>query len=397
MHTSVTSNPFRRITGVLFLTLALGLAYLAGLLSSTIAQPAVRASDPESNAVFAQAWQLIDSKFYGTLPTTQTRTYAAIRGMLGSLNDSYTVLIEPPAARLETDELRGTFGGIGADVRRDANGNTLLTPYPDGPSAQAGALEGDQLIAINGLLVLPEQHIDEIRTRLRGEAGATLRLSLRRVDQQFDIDVVLADIAPPSVLWRMLENTSAIGYVSVRLFTDRTAEDTQRAIDDLRTQGARQLVLDLRDNGGGLLQSAVDVAGHFVDGLIMTQVHRDGTRQEYLASITGNARDLPLVVLVNHSTASASEIVAGALRDRRAAALIGEQTYGKGSVQNIFPLLDGSSLHVTTAIWFTPNEQPFSGVGLAPDIVVVPSEEDRAAGRDPVLEQAIAYLQTQQP
>jgi carboxyl-terminal processing protease len=392
----VTSNPFRRITGVLFLSLALGLAYLAGLLSSTVAQPAARASDPDANALFAQAWQLVEGKFYGTLPTTQTRAYAAIRGMLDSLNDPYTVLIEPPAAKLETDELRGTFGGIGADLRRDANANTLLSPYPDGPAAQAGVLEGDQLIAINGLLVLPEQNIDELRTRLRGDVGAAIRLSLRRNDQQFDVDVTLAEITPPSVLWRMLDNAPAIGYVSVRLFTDRTAGDTQHAIDDLRTQGARQLVLDLRDNGGGLLQSAVDVAGHFVDGLIMTQVHRDGTRQEFAASATGHARDLPLVVLVNHSTASASEIVAGALRDRRQAPLIGEQTYGKGSVQNIFPLLDGASLHVTTAVWFTPNEQPFSGVGLAPDIVVVPSAEDRAAGRDPVLEQAIAYL-SQQP
>ncbi|MGH2593197.1 MAG: S41 family peptidase, partial [Anaerolineae bacterium] len=177
-------------------------------------------------------------------------------------------------------------------------------------------------------------------------------------------------------------------------FTDRTDDEVRRAVDDLRQRGARAIALDLRDNGGGLLQSAVDVTGEFVDGLVMIELRRDGSEQQFLAPSGGSARDLPLAILVNHSTASASEIVAGALRDRGRAILVGELTYGKGSVQSIFQLADGASLHVTTAEWLTPSRRPFNGQGLQPDIEVVRTADDRAAGRDPVLDRAVAYLQS---
>jgi carboxyl-terminal processing protease len=389
----VTSFNFRRITGVLFIALAVGFGYLAGLLTPSLALP-VRSADVSSTTLVDEAWQLVDDHFIGTIPSTQTRVYAAIRGMLTTLDDPYTVLVEPPAAKLETDQLRGSFGGIGADLRRDAEGRTLLSPYPDGPAARAGAADGDQLGAIDGEAVLPEQRIDEVEARLRGEVGSMVRLSLVRMGQAIDVQVDRAEIVPPSTTWRMIDGVPTIGYISIRLFTDRTVDEIRKAADDLRRRGMRQIILDLRDNGGGLLQSAVDVAGQFVDGVILIEAHRDGSEQPFSAPADGAARDMPLVILVNNSTASASEIVAGALRDHRQAPLIGERTYGKGSVQNVYPLVDGSSLHVTTALWFTPNRARLDGQGLLPDIEVKRSADDRAAGRDPVLDRAVTYLQS---
>ncbi|HEY4691723.1 MAG TPA: S41 family peptidase [Anaerolineae bacterium] len=390
----MSASTFRRIAGVLFVSLALGVAYLAGLLTESAIRPAGSA-DASSAMLIGEAWQLVDGHFFGTLPTTQTRTYAAIRGMLTPLKDPYTVLIEPSAAKLESDQLRGQFGGIGADLMRDAEGHTRLSPYPDGPAARAGVLEGDELLAIDGAGLDANQPLNEIETHLRGDIGSRVRLTLNRAGQTIEIEIERAQITPPSTLWRMIDSAPGIGYISIRVFTDRTPGEVQRAIDDLRGQGARALVIDVRDNGGGLLQAAVDVTGQFVDGLILIEQQREGGERQFTATGNGSARDVPLAVVINNSTASASEILAGALRDRGRAVLIGERTFGKGSVQSVYPLSDGSSLHITTAVWLTPNRRSLNGQSLQPDIEVKRTADDRAAGRDPVLDRAVAYLQTQ--
>jgi len=317
--------------------------------------------------------------------------------MLSALSDQYTVLIEPPATRLETDQLRGQFGGIGADLRRDAEGRTHLTPYPDGPAAKAGAIIDDELAAVDGDPIVPTMRLDEIEARLRGDVGSHVRLTLIRGDRTIEIDVERASITPPSTQWRIIAEAPNLGYISIRIFTDRTSDEVKRAIEELRGRGARALILDVRDNGGGLLDSAVSVTGQFVEGVVMFEQRREGGERQLSAPAGGAGTDLPLVVLVNNSTASASEIVAGALHDRGRAILIGERTYGKGSVQSIYPLADGSSLHITTAEWYTPNHGKLSGEGLAPDIQAVLTADDRAAGRDPVLDRAIAYLSVELP
>ena len=387
----VTRSTFRRITGVLFISLTLGLSFLGGVLFATARHSAGSSQAP---ALIEQAWQLIETHFFGTLPTTQTRAYAAIRGLVDTLGDPYTVLIEPSAAQLESDQLRGQFGGIGADLRRDAEGRTLLAPYPAGPAARAGALDGDQLTAIDDVPVTAAQPLDEIEAQLRGDAGSRVRLALARGERTFTLAIERAQIAPPSVTWRLIDAAPGIGYVSIRVFTDRTADEVRQAVADLRQRGARTLIVDVRDNGGGLLQAAVDVAGQFVDGLVVVERQGGGDERQFVAPAGGLARDVQLVVLINNSTASASEIVAGALRDHERAILIGEHTYGKGSVQSIYALADGSSLHITSAEWFTPNRNAFNARGLLPDIEVARTPDDRAAGRDPVLDRAIAYLQT---
>ena len=386
----MTATTFRRVTGVLFVLAALGLGYVAGRLTPA-GEPGASHSAP-AGALYEEAWQLVDRHFFGALPPTQARTYAAIRGMLAALGDQYTVLIEPPAAQLESDQLRGEFGGVGADVRRDAASRVLLSPYPDGPAARAGVAEGDELTAIDGRPVADMARLDEVEAMLRGDVGSRVRLTLAREGRTFDAEVERANIAPPSTTWRVLAEAPGIGYISIRLFTDRTGGEVQQAIEALRRQGARALILDIRDNGGGLLDAAVDVAGQFVDGAILIERRRDDAERRFTAGSNGAARDVPLVVLVNRSTASAGEIVAGALRDRKRALLIGEPTFGKGSVQSLYTLSDGSSLHITTARWLTPSGGDFDGLGLKPDVEVTRSEEDRAAGRDPALSAAVTHL-----
>ena len=194
---------FRRMSGVLFVLAAMWLGYVAGLLTPVAGGPSATTGAP-SDALYEEAWQLVDRHFFGTLPPTQTRTYAAIRAMLATLGDQYTVLIEPPAAQLESDQLRGEFGGVGADVRRDAAGRTRLSPYPDGPAARAGVAEGDELTAIDGRPVGEMTRLDEIEALLRGDVGSRVRLTLAREGQAFDVEVERANIAPPSTLWRVL-------------------------------------------------------------------------------------------------------------------------------------------------------------------------------------------------
>jgi len=193
-------------------------------------------------------------------------------------------------------------------------------------------------------------------------------------------------VETPTVNWRLLDKGQGLGYVSISLFTERTNKELEAALKDLRAQGATCLILDLRNNPGGLLDSAVDVASQFLT---------DQGEKAYPVQRGGKATDIPLVVLVNKGTASASEIVAGAIQDSGRGILIGESTFGKGSVQLVYDLSDQSSLHVTVARWFTPNRHEITGNGLTPDIVVALTEEDRAQGRDPQLDRAVAYFTRQ--
>ena len=195
----------------------------------------------------------------------------------------------------------------------------------------------------------------------------------------------------------MLEEAEGVGYVRIFLFSGRTEKELEDALQELKDQGMTALVLDLRGNGGGLFDSAIDVASKFLDGgTVLYQVEKDAPEQEFRANGRPIWPEGPMVVLVDGGTASASEIVAGALQDRGRAILAGEQTYGKGSVQSVFDLSDGSSVHITHAQWLTPERRQISGEGLAPDLEVSPTEEDREQGRDAPLERAVEYLQTGQ-
>ncbi len=356
------------------------------------------AEEKEQFTVFWEAWHLVQDKFYGEVPEGSTPVYGAIRGALGTLEDPYTIFVEPQPRALEKAELEGQFGGIGAFVTRGPAGEVLLSPMVDSPAERAGVQDGDELVKVDDTPITFEMTTDDVVLLIRGEVGTQVTLTLRRTSlvDPVVLTVTREVIETPSVEWRVLEEDNRTGYVRIRLFTERTGRELERALQDLKESGTTRLVLDLRDNGGGLLDAAVDVSSQFLhEGVVLFEDRRDEPEKLYSVKKGGLALDVPMAVLVNGGTASASEIVAGALRDHERGPLIGERTFGKGSVQFVYDLSDQSSLHVTVARWLTPDRYRIDGQGLVPDIQVVPTDEDRSSGGDPQLEQAISYLQKQ--
>ncbi len=359
------------------------------------------AEPDEETALFQEAWALIEGNFLGTLPESRQVTYGAIRGSLATLNDPYTVFIEPAARDVERERLQGSFGGIGAYITRaEETGEVTLEPIPGNPAEAAGILAGDVLLAVDGRAITAEMTVPEIVDLVKGEKGTTVTLTVRHPDaaEPVDIGVVRADILLPSVAYRLLEADPTIGYIALSRFSGESGNEVGAALQDLLAQGATRLVLDLRQNGGGLRDAAVDVADHFLDGgpVLYLESQEEG-EIVYNATEETLAPDQPLVVLIDGGTASASEIVAGALSDRQRATLIGSKSFGKGSVQLVFDLSDGSSVHVTSARWLTPNHRALDGNGLEPDIPVTTTQEDIDNGRDPVLERAVQTLQEAAP
>jgi carboxyl-terminal processing protease len=345
--------------------------------------------------LFWEAWNLVKGNYLGDLPDMQHLSWGAIRGALATLDDPHTTFLEPQPRQREKERLEGKFGGIGAYVSQNQEGSILLDPMPDLPAEQAGVQKDDILIRVDDTDITSDMMLDEVIALIKGEVGTTVRLALRRegAAEPVVVDIKRQEIPTPSVEWRMLEEAEGMGYIRITIFGGRTRIELREALDDLQDQGMDRLVLDLRGNGGGFLDAAVDVASEFLsDGVVLYQITKGETEQAFKVKSRGRFTDPPLVVLVDGGTASASEIVAGALQDRGRAPLIGEQTYGKGSVQSVFDLSDGSSVHVTSARWLTPNRRLIDGNGLTPDVQVSIAEEDRSEGRDPQLDRAIEYL-----
>jgi carboxyl-terminal processing protease len=357
-----------------------------------------RPAESQSNdfSLYWEVWNRIKDQFYGQVPTDLTPTYGAIKGALATLNDPYTIFIEPEPAAQEKAQLKGEFGGIGAYIRRDEQGRVVLEPMVDQPAEKAGLKKDDILVAVDGTPITPEMSTDEVVALIRGEVGTKVVLTVERAgaEKPIDLTVERAVIETPSVQWHILEQTPNIGYIQITSFTERTNKELNQALDELSAQGAASYIVDLRNNGGGLLETAVDVASQFLrTGIVLREDRKNGGERDYEVRGHGKALDQPLVLLVNGGTASASEIVAGALQDYKRATLIGEKTFGKGSVQLIYELSNDSRLHVTVAKWFTPKNNAIDGKGLVPEIEVPVTDEDRAGGRDPQLERAINFLQ----
>ncbi len=368
------------VTLVLVILLPI-LAFAAGFMTNEVFDvplpfgPEAENTSVEADAggfdLFWEAWGHIESTYIGNVPTGRQLTYSAIRGALQGLDDPYSIFLEPVVRQEEIVTLTGNYGGIGVFVERNEIGEIRLVPIPGNPAAEAGVLEGDILLEINDETVLGEWSIGEVEQRLRGEVDDELNLTLDRDGSILDIEVVIGQILVPSVFHRVLPESPEIGYIQLSRFSGETAGELEAALEDLQNSDVLGIILDLRGNGGGLLDASIDVVDHFLDdGLIMRQESRADGEKLYNAAGGSIAADLPLVVLIDTGTASASEIVAGALQDRERALLIGTKSYGKGSVQLIYDLSDGSSIHVTSARWYTPNGTQLDQVGLLPDIAV---------------------------
>lgn len=378
-----------------------------------------RAQDDPHMRPYWEAWEILERDFYGPKPDPTARTYGAIRGLADAFNDPYTYFLEPQPRQLERDELRGRFGGIGAGVERTDEG-FVLHPLPDQPADRAGIRAGDLLVRVDDIEIGPELESDDVVSRVRGPVDSIVTLEVRRsteslLAQHLSFEVTRAEIHTPSVEWRIIEtcpvetgtapgtegefareqmaNDSAcappdspsLGYIRHTLFSERSPAEMTVAVEELHAQGTERFILDLRGNPGGLVSSAVAVADLWLDGgPIYIEQRADGSESITEAQSGEIAESFALIVIVDGSSASASEIVAGALQDQGRATLIGEQTFGKGSVQLIHELSDQSSIHVTNAEWYTPARRRISPDGLLPDIIIEP-------GSDP-LAQAIGLL-----
>ncbi|MBN1483747.1 MAG: S41 family peptidase [Chloroflexia bacterium] len=348
----------------------------------------------EQFELFWQVWSLLEGNFYDpTEIDSRGMVYGAIRGMVDSLGDRYTLFSTPAQADVSRTHLQRDYEGIGAYIDYEDNFPVILGPVNDEtPAAEAGLRQGDVVLAVDGMDV-EGMPLEEVIAYIKGPAGTDVVLTILREGQApFEVTITRARIEILSVEGELRED--GLAYVQLSVFGEATSEELDERLKELLRQNPTGLILDLRNNGGGYLRAAQEVLGRFVeDGVATYQSDREDNLLPHPV-IGGDAEafDLPMVVLINGGSASASEIVAGALQDFGRATLVGEQSFGKGSIQHVFDLEDGSSLRVTVAHWLTPNERRIQDVGLTPDLVVPLTPEDFEAERDPQLDAAAAYL-----
>ncbi|PKN94433.1 MAG: hypothetical protein CVU44_04940 [Chloroflexi bacterium HGW-Chloroflexi-6] len=343
---------------------------------------------------FWEAWDLVHTQYVDQPVDDLALMQGAIRGMLAALGDQHTSYMDPQEFEDANAGLEGTYEGIGAYVDTSGEYLTVISPIKDSPAEAAGLHPGDQVIAIDGedmTGITPEL----ARRRVLGPAGTVVKLTVAREGEEEPLifEITRAKIVVASVEHEILEN--GIGYVKINTFGDTTSSELRNALKEIMASKPRGLILDMRNNGGGYLQTAVEVVSQFIpEGVVLIERYGDGTRDTYEANKGGLAIDVPLVVLVNEGTASASEIVAGAIQDYGRGKLVGKTTFGKGSVQIWSPLSDNQgAVRVTIAKWLTPKERTIHEVGLAPDVEVELTEEDFLAQLDPQLDKAIEVLE----
>ncbi|GAB4578397.1 MAG: S41 family peptidase [Anaerolineales bacterium] len=358
-------NKYHFLNSLLFI-LALGLAFATGYIAHDLTERYTG-----EYPLFEEAVNIFEAHALHPLPDPTTFEYGMIRGMLQSYDDPYTIFLEPPQHELQTDQLEGTFGGIGVQIERNEEGVFRLYPFAGGPADEAGVVNGDVLQVVDELIVSPETTQEVIEAALSGKVGASVRIVVSRAEAgELEFNIKRREVAIPSVVYYPLQENTQIGMLQVKLIAETTADELFSAVQNLQKQGVMYFILDLRWNGGGLLDAGIETARLFLrEGIILEQQYQGKEVERFSVTAEGKLADIPLVVLVNRYTASSAEIIAGALQANRRAMLIGEPTFGKNSIQQVFELSDGSSLHVTSAHWWFPGLAfPVDGMGLQPDL-----------------------------
>lgn len=364
--------------------------------SATQGLPSTEKSSGDIAALFKpfwEAWQIVHKQYVDQPVNDEKLMQGAIRGMLAALGDTHTAYMDPEQYRQANMPLKEEYEGIGAFVDTSGKYLTIISPIHDSPAEKAGLKAGDMITAVDGKdMTGIDGNI--VLSSVLGPAGSKVRLTIRRtgVADPFDVELVRAKISLQSVTGKMLDNR--IAYVQISSFADNTKSELHKTLQGLLDQKPVGLIIDLRNDGGGYLKTAIDVGSEFIDqGILMFEVHGDGTRDQYAALGGGLATKIPMVVLINEGTASASEIVSGAIQDYSRAPLVGVTTYGKGSVQIWTPLSNNEgAIRVTVARWLTPKERQINEIGLKPDYEVKITDEDIKAGRDPQLDKAVELL-----
>lgn len=345
-------------------------------------------ADTLDTALLQQTYRELRANFDGELDTTKLIDGAS-RGMVAAAGDTYTVFMDEAEAEQFNKDLSGQVSGIGSEIGVRNDQPTVLRVLADSPAEKAGVKAGDVFMAVNGESVVGKG-ASTVAEKVRGESGTSVKVEFMRGTETVTYTITRAQVSDPSVRWN---NVDGLGVITISRFDEQTGALATQAATELKAAGVRGIVLDLRGNGGGYLEEARKVAGLWLNNKVVVTEKTNGT-------VTGTEKTtgtpvlegVKTVVLVNGSSASASEIVAGALQDYKAATLIGEKTFGKGTVQKVVSLDGGRLLKVTIARWYTPNGKNITKEGITPDVTVELSADDANAGRDPQLDKAKALF-----
>ena len=359
-----------------------------------IAQDLARLNDDELAAALKifRSLRIAQALYIGEA-APEKMLLGATKGLMNSLGDPHSIYMDPKLYKELTLETKGSFGGTGLVIGIKDKILTVVAPIEGTPGEAAGILSGDQILKIDGFET-SEMALDEAVNKIRGPEGSKLTLLIRRgALESKEYTITRAMIKIKNVSARMLDDK--VGYIRISMFNEKTGEDLAEKLNELKGKGMKALVLDLRNNPGGLLEEGVKTAEFFVPkGPIVSVVTKDGSRRTFSAQ--QDAESYPLAVLVNGGSASASEIVAGAIQDRKVGVLVGSKTYGKGSVQKVIPLDRDSAVKVTIAKYFTPNDRSINGIGLEPDVKVEFPERkpgENEVFKDVQLDAAVKLLQ----
>jgi len=347
-------------------------------------------------SLFWDAWRLVEEKYVGRQDLDyQKMLYGAISGMIKGVGDPYTVFMDPEENKQFMEGMTGEFEGIGAELGMRNDILTVIAPLEGTPAQKAGLKSGDKIVKINDKLT-SDLSVDEAVVLIRGAKGTEVSLTVMRDEwpDPREIKIVRGTIKIPVIDFKVVDN---IAQIKLYEFNQNSADEFGKVAQKIisqRDNKVKGVVLDMRNNPGGYLDLSVDIAGWFLPAghVVAIEDYGNGKKNQYRTSGTGSLKNIPLVVLINQGSASAAEILAGALRDDRQVQLIGEKSFGKGSVQQLQDLLGGSSLKVTVAKWLTPSGKSIQDQGLEPDVEVGFTEEDVKAGRDPQMERAMEIV-----
>lgn len=373
------------------LVLAIIVSFAAGTRSEEIYQIAAPifgikvAKQPLDTEVMKEAYRQLAANYDGDLDANKLSDGAA-RGMVKAVGDDYTTFLDKEEAAEFNKSLNGEVSGIGAEIGVRNLQPTVLRVLDDSPAKKAGLKTGDVFVAVNGTSVAGET-ASGVADKVTGEAGTTVKLTMRRGSESLDFSITRAQISDPSVRWSVSDD---VGILTISRFDDNTGSLARKAAKEFIDKGVKGVIVDLRNNGGGYLTAAQEVASLWLDSgkTVVTEKSRGQVTETVKASGNPTLKGKKTIVLVNGSSASASEIVAGALKDYQAATLVGEKTFGKGTVQKVINLSDDRILKVTVARWYTPQDRNITKEGIQPNQTVKMSSDDNNAGRDPQMARA---------
>ncbi|MEX0917028.1 MAG: S41 family peptidase [Candidatus Paceibacterota bacterium] len=398
---SVSKESSRLVSGALFfVVIAFGVGFLFGKGADV---PLVRSSSTPANVDFDpfwKAWHLLDERFVPAtttqMVTDEEKVWGAIQGLAGSYNDPYTVFLPPADKEMFEEDISGFFGGVGMEVGSRDGRITIISPLKGTPAERAGLLSGDVIVRVDGT-VTEGKSVDEVVKLIRGEVGDPVKLTIFREGENelLEVTVVRDVINIPTIETEL--RADGIFVIELYNFSAVSSNQFRSALREFIESGSDKLILDLRGNPGGFLNAAVEMASWFLPAgkVIVREDHGEEERLHRSRGYDIFNENLKMAVLVDQGSASASEILAGALREHGIATLIGERTFGKGSVQELVPVTNETSLKVTVAQWLTPNGNSISAGGLTPDVEAEFTRENAERGEDPQKEAAVSFLLNQ--